>query len=229
MGHILAMTTSTTWFWQTESAFFSVVKFAGLGNHLLMKISYLVLAITLVLTGTFHGTSAHAAGKNPTVVISTSMGDITVQLDAKHAPISTKNFLKYVKAKHYDGTIFHRVIPNFMIQGGGMTADMSPKGGTDAPIKNEAGNGLKNLDGTIAMARTGVVNSATDQFFINVKDNGFLDHRDETDSGFGYAVFGKVLSGMDVVHKIENGPTAQGDVPVSTVTIKTIRLATHSK
>lgn len=198
-----------------------------------MKIKTLSVALSLTLSfvigAVLFTPATQAAEKNPVVVIATSMGKIKVELDAQNAPISTKNFVEYVKAKHYDGTIFHRVIPAFMIQGGGMTKDLSPKPGAKDPIKNEAGNGLKNLEGTIAMARTNVVDSATDQFFINVKDNSFLDHRDDTDQGYGYAVFGKVLSGMDVVHKIEHVETSsQGgneNVPVKTVTIKTIRLA----
>ena len=133
------------------------------------------------------------------MVISTNLGKIEVELDPKAAPLSTENFLQYAKDKHYDGTIFHRVIKDFMIQGGGMTPSLDPKGGDRPPIKNEAGNGLKNEKGTIAMARTSVVDSATDQFFINTKDNAFLDHRDESPQGFGYAVFGHVIKGMDVV------------------------------
>src|SRR5262249_28045138 len=147
-----------------------------------------------------------AEGKNPMVLISTSMGDIKVELDEQKAPVTVKNFLAYVNDKFYDGTVFHRVIPGFMIQGGGMDKDMKEKA-TKPAIKNEAGNGLKNSVGTIAMARTNVVDSATAQFFINVKDNTFLNHRDETQPGFGYAVFGKVVDGMDVVHKIESVPT----------------------
>ena len=175
-----------------------------------------------------------ASGKDPVVVISTSMGDIKVQLDRKAAPISTENFLKYVSEKHYDGTIFHRVIPKFMIQGGGFDEKLAQHGGTHEAIKNEAGNGLKNVVGTIAMARTNVVDSATDQFFINVNDNAFLDHRDDSQRGFGYAVFGKVIKGLEVAKKIEATPTttkpsADGmplsDVPATTVTIKSIRLA----
>jgi cyclophilin family peptidyl-prolyl cis-trans isomerase len=171
--------------------------------------------------------------KDPVVVISTSMGDVEVQLDPKNAPISTENFLKYVKDKHYDGMVFHRVIKGFMIQGGGFDQQLKQKGATYPPIKNEAGNGLKNVSGTVAMARTNVVDSASDQFFINVKDNAFLDHRDETPRGFGYAVFGKVTKGMDVVKKIEMTPTQTKpsgdgvplqDVPVETVVIKSVRL-----
>jgi cyclophilin family peptidyl-prolyl cis-trans isomerase len=144
-----------------------------------------------------------ATEANPKVLMKTSMGDITIELNLDKAPISAKNFLKYVNSGHYNGTIFHRVIETFMIQGGGFTKDMKKKGGTDAPIKNEAANGLSNDRGTVAMARTNVIDSATDQFFINVVDNGFLNHKDTSARGFGYAVFGKVTKGMDVVDKIK--------------------------
>jgi len=178
-----------------------------------------------VLLAVLAGAAAQAEGKNPMVLISTSMGDIKVELDEAKAPITVKNFLGYVGDKFYDGTVFHRVIPNFMIQGGGMDQNLKEKP-TKAAIKNEAGNGLKNDTGTIAMARTGVVDSATSQFFINVKDNAFLNHRDTTAAGFGYAVFGRVVEGMDVVHKIEHAPTAtkgmHEDVPVTPVVIKSI-------
>jgi cyclophilin family peptidyl-prolyl cis-trans isomerase len=174
------------------------------------------------------GTSALAANKPSVVVITTSLGKIEVTLDAKNAPLSTENFLTYVKDKHYDGTIFHRVIKDFMIQGGGMTPSLDPKGEHRPPIKNEAGNGLKNEVGTVAMARTSVVDSATDQFFINVKDNAFLDHRDDSPQGYGYAVFGKVTKGMDVVSKIEAVQTEHKgpyeDVPAKAVLIKSIRV-----
>ena len=139
-------------------------------------------------------TNATETATNVVVVISTNYGDITVELDAAKAPITVKNFLAYVDAKFYDGTIFHRVIKNFMIQGGGFDPNMRQKQ-TNAPIKNEAGNGLKNTRGTIAMARTSVIDSATAQFFINTVDNAFLDHRDESMQGFGYPVFGKVTVG----------------------------------
>ena len=167
--------------------------------------------------------SASAQGKNPVVVISTNLGDITLELDAAKAPLSVANFLTYVKDGHYNGTIFHRVIKGFMIQGGGMTADMKEKSARP-PIKNEAANGLKNDRGTVAMARTRDVDSATAQFFINTgTKNDFLNNgaRD-----FGYAVFGKVTSGMDVVDKIESVKTAPGDVPVEAVVIKSIRVKT---
>jgi peptidyl-prolyl cis-trans isomerase B (cyclophilin B) len=169
--------------------------------------------------------SQQQTGKNPIVVIKTSMGDIEAELYADKAPESVKNFLAYAEAGHYDGTVFHRVIKDFMIQGGGMTADMNQKP-TKPPIKNEADNGVKNTTGTLAMARTSVVDSATSQFFINVKDNAFLDHKGKTPQGYGYAVFGKVVSGMDVVRKIENvATTSKGmhqDVPKDAVVIESV-------
>jgi peptidyl-prolyl cis-trans isomerase A (cyclophilin A) len=167
-----------------------------------------------------------APTKAPRVLMKTSQGDITIELYPDKAPLSVKNFLEYVDAKHYDGTVFHRVIPTFMIQGGGFTTDMQQKP-TRAPVKNEAGNGLKNTAGTLAMARTGVVDSATSQFFISTVDNAFLDHRDETPQGFGYAVFGKVVEGMDVVKKIAAVPTTtkgpHQNVPVTAVVIESVR------
>ena len=160
--------------------------------------------------------TAAAKGGKPVVVLVTSLGDITLELEPEKAPISVENFLNYVDAGFYDGTVFHRVIPNFMIQGGGMTANLSQKP-TRPAIKNEAENGLKNDAGTIAMARTSAADSATAQFFINLKDNDFLNHgaRD-----FGYAVFGHVTQGMDVVKKIGAVPTGANDVPVEPVVIK---------
>jgi peptidyl-prolyl cis-trans isomerase B (cyclophilin B) len=167
------------------------------------------------------------AEKNPVVLMSTSMGNIRVELDAEKAPITTKNFVDYVGAGHYDGLIFHRVIPGFMIQGGGMDPQMNEKRGK-APIKNEAGNGLKNNKGTIAMARTNVVDSATAQFFINVKDNDFLNHKSTAPAEFGYAVFGKVIEGMDVVQNIEKVKTGRkghhDDVPVDAVMINSAKV-----
>ena len=170
---------------------------------------------------------SEAEEKNPVVLMETSLGNIKIELDQAKAPVTVKNFLSYVDEKFYDGTIFHRVINNFMIQGGGFTQDMQQKK-TNAPVKNEAGNGLKNKRGTIAMARTMVVDSATAQFFINVIDNDFLDHRDETPQGFGYAVFGKVLEGMDVVDKIKAVRTGSkmgsSDVPLEAVVIKPVKM-----
>jgi len=168
---------------------------------------------------------AWAATNTITATIETSLGKIELSLDAEKAPLSVSNFVAYAKSGHYDGTVFHRVIDGFMIQGGGFTADMVQKE-TRAPIRNEATNGLKNRRGTIAMARTMVVDSATCQFFINLKDNGFLDHRAPNPQMYGYAVFGNVTSGMDVVDKIAKVRTGSKgffqDVPVETVTIRKI-------
>ena len=157
----------------------------------------------------------------PRVTLTTSKGDIVVELYPDKAPQTVKSFLAYVQEKFYDGTIFHRVMPGFMIQGGGFTADMSEKN-THPPVKNEAGNNLPNVRGTLAMARTNDPDSATAQFFINLKDNGFLD-RAQSQDGWGYTVFGKVVKGMDVVDAIAGVPTTtkQGNqnVPVQAVTI----------
>jgi peptidyl-prolyl cis-trans isomerase A (cyclophilin A) len=167
--------------------------------------------------------SARAKGGNPVVVLNTSEGVIKVELFSQKAPISVENFLAYVDTKHYDGTIFHRVMDGFMIQGGGFEEDMSQKE-TREPIVNEADNGLKNEVGTLAMARTAVRDSATSQFFINLKDNTFLDHGSRD---FGYAVFGKVIEGMDVVNKIAKASTGkrggQGDVPTVPILIESAR------
>ena len=161
--------------------------------------------------------------KTPTVRFETSHGDFTVELDAESAPISSKNFLGYVDEGFYDGTIFHRVIPGFMIQGGGFTSDMEHKAGR-APIRNEADNGLRNQRGSLAMARTNDLHSATSQFFINLVDNDFLDHRS---GSFGYAVFGRVIAGIDVVDRIAKVETGRrrghDDVPAEAVVIRTAR------
>ncbi len=165
--------------------------------------------------------------KQITVRMQTSKGTITLELYQDKAPETVKNFVTYVKNGFYDGTIFHRVIPDFMIQGGGFTADMTQKP-TQNPIKNEANNGLTNDVGTIAMARTSNPDSATSQFFINAKNNGFLNFSAETRQGWGYAVFGKVIDGMDVVQSIERVPTGnQGphqDVPREPVVIEKVTL-----
>ena len=167
------------------------------------------------------------AEKNPVVLIAINKGDIRIELDAAKAPITTKNFLDYVSEGHYDGLVFHRVIAGFMIQGGGMDVQMKEKK-VKAPIKNEAANGLKNNLGTIAMARTNVVDSATSQFFINVKDNDFLNHRGASPEEYGYAVFGQVIEGMDVVQSIEKVKTGRigyhDDVPVEPVVIHSMKL-----
>ena len=152
----------------------------------------------------------------------TSLGNFTIELFEKEAPLSAENFLRYVDDKHFDGTIFHRVIPGFMIQGGGMESGMGQKD-TREPIKNEAKNGLKNLRGTLSMARTNEINSATSQFFVNLKDNDFLDHKPGNNSTYGYAVFGKVTEGMDVVDKIAKVKTGSRrghqDVPLEDVVV----------
>ncbi len=159
------------------------------------------------------------------IKLHTNRGVITLELDADKAPLTVANFLAYADKGHYDGTIFHRVIPGFMIQGGGFDASMDQRA-TDAPIRNEADNGLFNEEGTVAMARTSDPHSATAQFFINLKDNDFLDHATETPQGWGYCVFGKVVDGMDVVETIagvrtgKQGPHA--DVPVEAVVIERV-------
>lgn len=181
-----------------------------------------LFAATVFLAGTV---MAQAPAANPKVLFKTSQGDITIELYPAKAPVTVQNILDYVEAKFYDGLIFHRVIPNFMIQCGGMDAEMRQKSGSPA-IKNEAGNGLKNTRGSVAMARTNVVDSATSQFFINLKDNAFLNHKDNTPEGFGYCVFGKVVAGMDVVDAIAKVPTVNkrghGDVPLAPITILSV-------
>lgn len=164
---------------------------------------------------------------NPKVLIETTLGNITLELDAENAPNSTENFVSYVNDGFYDGTIFHRVIPGFMIQGGGMNPDMSEKT-TKASIKNEANNGLKNDRGTVAMARTNEPHSASSQFFINVKDNDFLNFKSEDMQGWGYAVFGKVVDGMDVMDKIvavETGTNGfHQDVPKESILMNKVTI-----
>jgi peptidyl-prolyl cis-trans isomerase B (cyclophilin B) len=163
------------------------------------------------------------AAKATVVRLDTSLGNIEITLDAQHAPNTVANFLRYVKAGFYKGTIFHRVIPGFMIQGGGFTAAMQQKP-TDLPIGNEADNGLLNVEGAVAMARTSDPNSATAQFFIDTVDNDFLNFRSKTPRGWGYAVFGHVTKGMDVVHRIEHVATGRmngmADVPLKPVVIE---------
>ena len=181
------------------------------------KLTLLLLSALFIIL--VHGNTVAAAG-NPKVIFSTTKGDITIELYADKAPISVRNFLAYVDSGFYDGVIFHRVIPGFVIQGGGFTPEMVKKA-TRAPIKNEADNGLKNRRGTLSLARTQDVNSATSQFFINLQDNAALDHRP---GNFGYAVFGKVVKGMDVVDTIAGVPTGRHghyrDVPTIPVIIK---------
>lgn len=183
----------------------------------------LLVMVSVMVTSSF---SEKASG-NPVVVIKTSVGDITVELFQNKAPKSVENFLAYAESGYYNGTIFHRVIKGFMIQGGGFTPDMTRKP-TKSPIQNEANNGLKNTRGTLAMARTSDVNSATSQFFINTVDNTGLDYRGSTPDAYGYAVFGKVTDGMDVVDKIERTATgtkgSYRDVPLQTVLIQSVTL-----
>ena len=169
--------------------------------------------------------STVASAANTEVIMKTSMGTITIELFDDKAPVTVKNFLRYVDEGFYNGTIFHRVIPNFMIQGGGMVPGLRQKK-THAPIPNEADNGIPNKRGTLAMARTNAPHSATAQFFINVTDNAFLDFSDKSTRGYGYCVFGRVVAGMDVVDKIRGVKTGNvgpfGDVPVKDVVILSI-------
>ena len=181
----------------------------------------LISFVVLLLLSTT-AVNAQQETSNPEVTIHTSMGDIRLELYPQAAPVTVENFLQYARDGYYEGTVFHRVISHFMIQGGGMTADMKPKQ-TREPIINEADNGLKNERGTIAMARTNDVNSATSQFFINVEVNGALNHVDtENSRNWGYAVFGRVIEGMDVVDNIRFVETNSRDVPAETVLIESV-------
>jgi len=184
-----------------------------------MKKLLLSAVATLSLCFSISATSAPL----PVVEIKTNFGTILVELNSQRAPITVANFLQYVKDKQYDNTIFHRVISGFMIQGGGFTKDLVEKP-TRSPIKNEADNGLTNSIGAIAMARTGDPQSATAQFYINVANNVSLDYTEASDRGWGYAVFGKVVQGMDVVLKISKLPTDPSDTPLQTVVIQSITL-----
>ena len=185
-----------------------------------------VVALVLVLGVPAAGV-AQGAKEATKVRLSTSLGDMTLELWSDKAPVTVANFLEYAKAGYYDDTVFHRVIPGFMIQGGGMDAAMAEKAGQRPPITNESENGIRNEAGTVAMARTRAPDSATSQFFINVKDNAFLD-RDQAADGVGYAVFGKVVDGMDVVKKIEAVPTTtkgmHRDVPIEAIVIKSVEI-----
>ena len=187
----------------------------------IMKKSSLAVGAALTVAAV----TGSAATNTVVATLETSLGSIELALDAAKAPVTVANFVAYAKAGHYDGTVFHRVIDGFMIQGGGFTAEMVQKE-TKPPIKNEAANGLKNVRGTIAMARTMVVDSATSQFFINLKDNDFLDFRSPDPQGFGYAVFGQVTKGMEVVDKIAKVQTGNRfphqNVPVEPVVIKKV-------
>lgn len=189
-----------------------------------MKALFLILIVILIA-----GCAKMAdETKKEIAVIDTSKGIIKVELDRENAPMTVNNFVNYASSKFYDGLIFHRVIAGFMIQGGGLDENLTQKNAYAPMVKNEAKNGLKNLRGTIAMARTSMIDSATSQFFINVIDNPFLDHRDETPGGYGYAVFGKVIEGMDVVDAISMVETGSkngfDDVPLETVKINSIRI-----
>ena len=201
-------------------------------KYLLKTGGYLAVIVSAVISFTFGcqvETKPAAAGKivkeRKMVKLETTKGDIVIELDDKAAPASTINFLQYVQEGFYDGTIFHRVIPGFMIQGGGHTQDMQPKQ-TRQPIMNEAANGLKNVRGSVAMARTSNPNSATSQFFINLVDNNYLNYADPNNPG--YAVFGKVVEGMDVVDSIAQVKTGQkgpqSDIPIEPVIIKSAKV-----
>ncbi len=192
----------------------------------LLPIGIVLAAIlSLVLYPYFNGDKSmnETTADNPTVLIETTLGDITIELDMQNAPNSSENFLAYVDDGYFVDTTFHRIIPNFMIQGGGITADMRDKPSKRAPIQNEANNGLKNDRGTLAMARTGDPHSATSQFFINHADNGFLNFTSESNQGWGYAVFGKVTEGMDIVDAMAQASTGNKgghqNVPLETITI----------
>ncbi len=190
-----------------------------------------ILALLLSLAILFSISPVIADDSHPRVRISTTAGDIVLELNATKAPKSVENFLTYVNDGFYDGTIFHRVIANFMIQGGGFTPDFKKKK-VRAAIKNEADNGLSNNRGSIAMARTNDPHSATAQFFINVVDNRFLNHTSKTSRGWGYTVFGKVVEGMDIVDKIRKERTGAGgmfskDVPKNTIVIQKMTVITH--
>ncbi len=180
------------------------------------------LAFAVSLAG---GIAAQEKAGNPMVLMKTNVGSIKIELFEKEAPITVQNFLNYVDKKFYEGTTFHRIVPGFVIQGGGFDKDIMKKATLPA-IKNEATNGLKNLKGTLSMARTSEVNSATSQFFVNLKDNAALDHRDVTSPGYGYAVFAKVVEGMDVVAKIAAAKTTikagMKDVPEKPIIIESV-------
>ena len=184
-----------------------------------MKKIAIILPILLLLSAV----SARGEASDPRIRLETNHGVVIIELDPRGAPLTVKNFVQYVKDGSFDGTIFHRVIKGFMIQGGGLTVDMKKKS-TNKPIQNEADNGLKNRRGTIAMARTQDPHSATSQFFINTADNNFLDHSGKNPKGWGYCVFGKVIDGLNVVNTIEGQPTTiragRRDVPVTPVVIK---------
>ena len=190
-------------------------------------VSSLIVLMLVLVSAHAVPVDAQSTGGKIVVVMRTNMGSIDIELDAQKAPITVANFLKYVLESHYDSTVMHRVIKGFMLQGGGFTTEYQKKT-TNSPIKNEADNGLKNKRGTIAMARTQIVDSATNQFFINHSDNDFLDHKEKSPEGYGYCVFGKVIKGMSVVDKIANVGVRKGSiseaVPVSPIIIEFIKV-----
>ena len=194
-----------------------------------MSARLLLLVLTLAWGTVFAADNVVA---NPRVVLDTSQGKITLELLRKDAPLSVANFIDYAKSGFYNGTVFHRVIPNFMIQGGGFTTDLEQKN-THGTLKNEANNGLRNLRGTVAMARRAEPDSATAQFFINLTENNFLDHQSETNAGWGYAVFARVTEGMAVVDKIAATATTvvgpMSDVPTQAIVIKSVQLLDAQK
>jgi cyclophilin family peptidyl-prolyl cis-trans isomerase len=210
--------------WVPNFAIFALINSTTLKQEVSMHMKFFIglIALGFILAFFTNDVSAEA---NPKVTIKTTKGDIVVELFKDKAPVTVKNFLSYVDDKFYNGLIFHRVIKGFMIQGGGLLPDMSRRA-TKAPIKNEAANGLSNKRGTIAMARMPDPHSATGQFFINHKDNPGLDHRDSTDQGFGYCVFGRVIEGLDVVDAIANVKTmtkhGHRDVPREPIEIISI-------
>lgn len=187
-------------------------------------------AVSLVLASI--GVATANSGDKVMVEMHTSKGLITLELDAEKAPVTVANFIEYVNSGHFDGTIFHRVIPGFVIQGGGLESGMKEKP-TQAPIENEADNGLKNVTGSICMARTNDPHSATSQFFINLKDNQFLDHTEKSPQGWGYAVFGQVTGGMDVVEAIAAVQTGNAgfhqDVPVEDIVVEKVTITDQER
>ncbi len=198
-----------------------------LGKTLALKV-LLVTAALVAASGAGCGRKNDVMEVNPIVIMETSEGTIQLELWADRTPVTVRNFMRYVDEGFYDGTIFHRIVEGFVVQGGGLTAQMTGKP-THGPIKNEAQADLRNVRGTIAMARTSEIHSATSQFFINLEDNDRLDHKDKTQDGFGYAVFGRVTKGMDVVDRIGSVKTTSvgpfSDVPVTAVVIKAVRRA----
>jgi len=207
------------------------LKAASMKNNNLLKMALCSFALAFVLNSCSKKTDEAVMPiieetSMTQITIKTSMGDIHLELDGDKAPITVENFVSIAKSGYYEGTIFHRVINGFMVQGGGLNADMSNKSSGTAPIQNEANNGLVNDRGTVAMARTMEPHSATGQFFINHKDNGFLNHTGENAQGWGYAVFGKVTEGMDVVDAIADVATGSSgghqDVPLEVINIESV-------